>query len=120
MTVVNITKDPERLRVCLTATGHAETATKGEDLLCASISVLVFGFAKEISKIDGKHVKKRIVLADDSAPADATVDVICNDERTYKRVEYNLAPVERALEALHGIYPDNLKLFSKVIHAEGR
>lgn len=102
---IRIEKDDRMLRVCLTANGHANTAEPGHDLVCASVSSLIYGFAKVVAEIEGKNLKKKMVSAGE-VPGNATVEVICMNKRIYRRVLDYLAPVERSLGLIMQEYRD--------------
>lgn len=94
-----IKKDPDSLHVTLRLSGHANTAPSGQDTVCAAVSALVYGYAKEISLLDSeKFTMRRVVVGD--TPGEALVETVCANERTYRRVLYNLAPLERSLEMI--------------------
>ncbi len=99
MITIYITKDPENLFVQVTADGHARTAPRGQDPVCAAVSVLLYGFAEEIGRLDAEKIKGRAVVMGQQ-PGRGAISVKCADERTYRRVLYNLAPMERAIEML--------------------
>ena len=94
-----IKKDPDSLQVTLRLSGHANTAPSGQDTVCAAVSALVYGYAKEISLLDKDKFSMRRVDVGDT-PGEAIVDAICANERTFRRVLYNLAPLERSLEMI--------------------
>lgn len=120
MTGIHINKDPERLSVSVTAKGHAGIAPRGEDIICAAISTLIYGYGAEIATLDDRSIRERVVDMGKEKPADATVMVVCKNERTYKRVLCNLAPIEKALMALAEMYPHAVTLSNQVLHAERR
>lgn len=94
----------------LIAYGHAETAPAGQDTVCAAVSALIYGFAAEIGNhLNGERFYKRAVeVGGEKGGAD--IEAVCTDERTYRRVLYNLAPVERGLEVLAQKYPEAVSL----------
>ena len=61
MTGIHINKDPERLSVSVTAKGHAGIAPRGEDIICAAISTLIYGYGAEIATLDDRSIRERVV-----------------------------------------------------------
>ena len=97
------------MRVCLKANGHANTAEPGHDLVCASVSSLIYGYAKAVAEMEKKDLKKRMVSAGE-VPGNATIEVICVNKRIYRRVLDYLAPIERSLELIMKEYKDTVFL----------
>lgn len=106
---IRIEKDDGTLRVRLLSEGHAGTGEAGQDLVCAAVSSLIYGYAKVIALVDEKHIQARQIRAGE-LPGEATVDVICGCERIYQRVLHHIAPVERSLELLAQEYPNAVRL----------
>ncbi len=112
MITIYVTKDPENLSLRVTADGHANTAKRGQDTVCAAVSVLIYGFAEEIARLDAKKIKSRAVVTGQQ-PGRGAISVTCADDRTYRRVLYNLAPMERAIEMLAEQYPSEVYVKTK-------
>lgn len=111
MITIYVTKDPENLSLQVTADGHARTAPRGQDTVCASVSTLLYGFSEEIARLDAQKFKSRVVVTGQQSGRGA-VSVTCADERTYRRVLYNLAPMERSIEMLAEKFPEAVTLKS--------
>ena len=106
---IRICKSTVCLRVQVEVKGHAETAPRGEDLVCAAVSALVGGYAKEITDMEDKHLRERLVSVGE-ADGNAMIDVYCKDERSFKRVLYNLAPIIKGLEIVAKDHPEALRV----------
>lgn len=109
MIEITIYKDECSLRVQLYSEGHAGTAEAGRDLVCAAVSSHIYGYAEAIKGLDTKHLGYRLVVAGEK-PGLADVDVVCLNERIFRRVLHFLVPMERALELLEQEYPDAIHL----------
>lgn len=110
---IRIEKDERALRLCLTASGHANTASPGHDLVCASVSSLIYGFANAVAEMDGMNLKKKLVSVGE-APGVARVEVICKKKRIYLQVLHYLEPIERSLMSIMQEYKDAV-----LLHDEG-
>lgn len=99
MTNIKIRKNPSTRLIRVMAEGHAGTDVPGKDTVCAAISALMYGYAKEVAMMDDKYLSYRAVEYS-MHDGHAHVDTVCKDERTYKRVLNHLAPIERSLEML--------------------
>ncbi len=82
-----------------TVSGHAGTAERGHDLVCAAVTALCYGVAMEIAQIDKRRFKTRKISMENS-DVGAEVLVECIDRKTYRRVLYNLSPMERTLRMM--------------------
>lgn len=111
MITIYVHKNPETLSLRVTADGHANTAPHGEDSVCAAVSALIYGFAEELHRLDPKHVHGGMIETGQQA-GHANILIHCADERTYRRVLYNLAPMERSIEMLAEKYPEAVTLKS--------
>ena len=107
MIEITIVKHKPTRRIILEAKGHAETAPKGQDLLCAAVSSQMLGFSKAVSAMD----KRKIVGGKISVNfGDGVVDVTLFTPKAYKEVEWYLTPVEAALRAYEAAFPDQLRI----------
>ena len=88
----------------LELTGHAETGEKGNDLVCAGVSSLVYGFAKAVANLPKERTSGGVV---DVGREDghALVKVVCKDRKTYKKVRAYLEPVYQGLGVLQACHP---------------
>lgn len=60
----------------VTATGHAGTGPAGHDLVCASVSILMFALAEDVMQLaqaDHRHIRSPKIKLD--TPGDASVSV---------------------------------------------
>ena len=109
MIKILIRKNPDKLALHLVAYGHAGTAPSGQDTVCAAVSALIYGFGAEVANIGQDGLQSRIVDIGDT-PGKAVIEVNCINERMYKRLLYNLAPVERGLKILAQNNPEAVSL----------
>lgn len=109
MITIYVHKSPETLSLRVTADGHANTAPHGQDTVCAAVSVLIYGFAEEVHRLDPKHIQGGMIETG-QREGHANILIQCADERTYRRVLYNLAPIERSLEKLAEQFPEAVTL----------
>ena len=107
---VFIAKQPKDRCVIVKVEGHAHTAPVGQDTVCAAVSILVYGCFTEISELDEARFHERMVFIGDEKTGDAYLYLRCKESRTYDRVLYNIAPMERAIEMLAERYPSDVSL----------
>ena len=109
MIEINYTK--EHLINCehyrLAVTGHAMTANPGQDLVCASVSSLIYGLCAAVAgmtkgSITDGHMVCRGGYAD--------LDVWCAEDETCKRVEHYMEPVLCGLRKIAKEYPLAVKM----------
>lgn len=109
MIKIKIEKNNEDMSLRITANGHANTAQRGRDTVCAAVSALIYSFADEIAHIPAEKFKRRTVRVG-SEKGQAYIEAKCTSERAYTRVIYNLAPVQRGLETLAQRYPEAVNI----------
>lgn len=97
---------PERC-VKVTSSGHADSAPKGQDTICAAVSTLIYGISKEFSMIDSERLIRQVVHMEDGK---VNIDLACADERIFRRILHNLAPFERSMEVLAQDHPQAITL----------
>ena len=87
----------------LTAKGHAQSAAKGQDLICAAVSILLFTLAQSIYDLNEKGLLTEHVVK--LEPGDA--ELSCNGEykRCYKMM---FDTVCNGFRLLAEDYPDNV------------
>lgn len=108
---VLIQKNADNLQITVRVEGHALTAEKGQDTVCAAVSILVYGFAEEITKADEKDFRYRHVEIGDEGTGYARIFVACKNQKVYQRVLYNLSPMERALAVLQDSNPQAVRIY---------
>jgi uncharacterized protein YsxB (DUF464 family) len=108
---VLIQKNADNLQITVRVEGHAMTAEKGQDTVCAAVSILVYGFAEEITKADEKDFRYRHVEIGDEGSGFARIFVACKNQKVYQRVLYNLSPMERALAVLQENNPQAVRIY---------
>ncbi len=106
---VRICKSTVSLRVQVESRGHANTAPSGKDPVCAAVSSLLYGYAKEIKRISDRDLEGRYVSFGEEEGY-AMIDVACKNERCYRRIMNHLAPIEWSLEKICQTNPDALKV----------
>lgn len=111
MVRISIEKDERQRRVVVSAEGHAGCAPKGSDIVCAAVSALLFGYAKEVAMMGDRgrlrHAGEINLGGEDGR---AHIDVVATDAKAYRRILYHLAPAERALEKLAEDCPEAVRL----------
>lgn len=109
--MIEIDYTKEQLNNCkhyrLRATGHAMTANPGNDVVCASVSSLIYGLCAAVAamtngEITDGHMVCRVGYAD--------LDVWCAEDETCKRVEHYLEPVLCGLRKIAKEYPLAVKM----------
>ena len=87
----------------LTVKGHAQSAVKGKDLICAAVSTLVFTLAQNIYELEDKGFLTEHVVKLDEGDAELACDG--QYHRCYKLVFDTICT---GLELLAAEYPDNV------------
>jgi len=102
MIKVTFTESPEK--ISLRVEGHAGYAEHGEDIVCASASILAYTLASIVDSFD--DVESVI----DLTSGDTTIECECKDEETYRKVAnaYHYTQVGYALLAHN--YPQYVRL----------
>lgn len=108
-----IYKEPECRLVFIGVSGHANTAKKGQDTICAAVSILVYGLAAQIEKLDEKYFANRHVEIGDEGTGIADIMAEGANTAVYMRVLDYLEPIERAMESLAEKYPQQVRLTTK-------
>lgn len=106
MIEIKIRKDKTERRIAVEAKGHAETA-QGQSLLCAAISSQMLGFSKAVAAMEKNKILSGTIRVD---YGDGVVDVKLATAKDYKRVERYLTPVEAAIDAYVGTFPDSIRV----------
>lgn len=105
MIEINYTRERRHLR--LEVTGHAMTASIGQDVVCASVSSLMYGLCAAVAAIpEGRITDGHMVCQ----PGHADVDAYCADDKTCKRVAYYMEPVLCGLRKIAKEYPLAVKM----------
>lgn len=104
---IKIIKNRRGRRICVEAKGHAETAPKGQDLLCAAVSSQMLGLSLAVSELDGRRIVGGTV---DVGFGEGIVDVTLAKGRDYRTVEKYVTPAEAVFEAYEEYYPDAIRV----------
>lgn len=107
---IHIRRDGRARRITLEASGHAGHAPAGQNLICAAVSSLLYGFAAEVSAMDPHRFCDGSQIAFGDASGHGRMDLVCRDPYVYRRLIAALSPIERALEKLAADAPDELSL----------
>ena len=97
---IHIRRDGRARRITLEASGHAGGAPAGQNLICAAVTSLLYGFAAEVSAINRHRFFNGSKIAFGDARGHGRLDLVCRDARTYRHLLASLSPIERALERL--------------------
>ena len=110
MVTVTIVKSRQTQHLLIEASGHAGGAPAGQNLICAAVSILLWGFASEVAALPPHRFAagSRVVYGD--RPGHCLVDVTCGDRFTYRHLVSALSPMERALDKLAKEHPDSITL----------
>lgn len=96
------------MRLVVMAAGHAHTAQAGQDTVCAAVSILVYGLAEQLGRLDEKYFRYRRIDVEEKGRAEIVTDSMTS--AGYMRVLDYMEPIERALEALAEQYPQAINL----------
>ena len=98
----------EREQHRLTVQGHAQSAEKGKDLICAAVSILVFTLAQNIYELGDKGFLAEYVVRLDEGDA----ELACDGEyhRCYKLVFDTICT---GLELLATDFPEHVTFIEK-------
>ena len=107
MVKINFWKDPESGAVCMKVQGHANTAPKGADLVCASASMLAYTAAQAVSYMyqQGFTEKPRIKIREGKAKVS-----VVPKENYYAEVLHSFWTVQCGAQVLAHNYPEAVKL----------
>lgn len=98
MTQVIVTKAGQ-LYTSIEVKGHSGFAVSGKDLVCASISTIVFGFANAIDEIEG---------AENIKFEDAFFNYV--NSRKNKMISHYMGCVISQFKTLEEAYPENIQV----------
>lgn len=104
MIKVNIRTHDATKYLCLTVKGHAGSAPKGEDLVCASATILAYTvaqIAQEMRKKGKLKGKPCIELGE----GEATVMLRCRDDDAYADAKQTFSVIETGYALLAHNYP---------------
>lgn len=105
---VTTSADKAKLKLRLTARGHAGSVPEGENLTCAAGSILAYTFA-QICKdrhAEGRTNKPTLELH----KGNARVEVKCKDEATFNALYHAMKVVDVGYALLENSFPDLVKL----------
>jgi uncharacterized protein YsxB (DUF464 family) len=107
MVKIHFWKEPESGAICMKVQGHASTAPKGADLVCASATMLVYTAAQAISFMhkQGYTEKPRIKIREGKAK----ISVVPKAEY-YAEVLHSFWTVQCGAHVLAQNYPDAVSL----------
>lgn len=81
----------------------------GQDILCAAVSALIYGYAKEVLSVDPRRLAcGEVKIGEDSGRGH--IDVSCRDVKIYRRLNVALGPIEKALCAIAERYPEHVQI----------
>lgn len=85
------------------------TAEPGHDLICASVSTVIYGLAKAVSEMPGDRIAMGRI---DVGRRDgyALISVACKDIKAYKKIRAYLEPVYQSLAILAEENPDAIRI----------
>ena len=101
------------IRACLKGTtltlqGHAGGAPRGQDLVCAAVSMLTYALAQRLTELDSKGAlvqPPKICLT----PGDAQISAIAKENRA-AQVQEAFALIRSGLTLLQHHYPQQVQL----------
>lgn len=104
--------DPGRLAVRMR--GHANTAPRGQDIVCAAASILIQTYAVTLAKFDELHTRYQFADGDGSVrfsgtPGPATIN--------YATTCYRM--LRDGLEMIRDGYPDKIQITIQSLDREG-
>lgn len=111
MTEVHIYRNTEALKLSLTVSGHANTAPKGRDLLCAAVSALAETF---IATAEIMAEKGDCRCKADVADGFAEVCCQCETEDAFAVLSVSLGTIKTGFALLESNYPKNIAVFCTV------
>lgn len=108
MLKIATTADKSKLKLRLTARGHAGNAPNGENLTCAAGSILAYTFAQIVKDryAEGRTAKPTIELHN----GNARVDVKCKDEATFDALYHAMKVVDVGYALLENSFPTLVEL----------
>lgn len=104
--MVNVTYYEKKGRYEIKATGHANYAEPGRDIVCAGISVLLQALGMYLESTENESFR---ILENKQDPGDINVEVILED--TENLVVLNLYYMTiSGIEAIANTYPNHVKI----------
>lgn len=113
MIAVEFTRDDDRRCVRLTVDGHAGSAPKGQDIVCAAASLLIY-----IAAAIAQSAEDRFCDTDvDLCPGCSAVVIAADTEDEYERIISEFDIVALGYRLLADSYPDyvGLTLYGEVL-----
>lgn len=109
MIKAKFSRDDDALRCTLSVEGHAGFAERGEDIICASASILLYTIAQLVKAMEehGDFAEEPIV---DITDGKATVSCICKNKDDYAEVVYAYFVVQTGYSLLEQTYPQYVEL----------
>lgn len=100
--------DPTRY-LCLALEGHAHCADPGQDIVCASASILAYTVAQIVKTMahHGDLAAEPVVELD---RGDATIICRCKDDETYAEAAHTFFVAQVGYALLEHTYGDHVKL----------
>lgn len=107
MVKIHFWREPESKAICMTVKGHARTAPKGADLVCASATMLVYTAAQAIRYMykQGYTEKPRIKIRE----GNTKISVVPKDDY-YAEVLHAFWVVQCGAHVLAHNYPEAVSL----------
>lgn len=105
MIEVHIYRDTAALELSLTVSGHANTAPKGRDLLCAAVTALTETFIATAGIMAEKGDCRCETAVDDGR---AAARCRCETEEAFSVLSVSLGTVKTGFALLESNYPDHL------------
>lgn len=94
-----------RIHNRLTVTGHANSAAKGEDLVCAAASILTLTLAENVKNMDSARIVRNPFINIE----DGSAEISCNASGGYKNVVMQtFQSVVVGFEILADKFPENI------------
>lgn len=95
--------------LCIEAKGHAGYAEAGKDIVCASVSILLYTLAQSVMELYefGRLDEKPIVNLDEG---NACIKCRCEDYRAFTEASQNFSLIEGGFSLLADNYPQYVSL----------
>ena len=108
MVKITIRRDERAQHIFVEANGHAGGAPAGQNLICAAVSALLYGFALEVASIPPHRFVAGGRVDFGTLSGHCLMDLTCRDRRTYRRLSAALSPVERTLIKFSEEWPQDV------------
>ena len=110
---VNLTGSARTKKVRITVKGHAQTAAKGADLVCAGASMVTMMIAQHIQDLNlvPEFFKKTPNVM--VASGDALVECVCESDEKYRLLLHDLIVLTRGFYLLEHNYNGRVKVAGK-------